>query len=45
MVLRKDEVISEMVDCLKRKIYGFVIQHVGTTFDSNSVVINTQTKQ
>ena len=33
MVSKKD---SEKVDRLKRKIYGFVIQHVGTTFDSNS---------
>ena len=36
VVSRKDEVMSEKVDRLKRKIYGFVIQHVGTTFDSNS---------
>lgn len=36
VVSRKDELISEKVDRLKRKIYGFVIQHVGTTFDSNN---------
>ncbi|PON73360.1 hypothetical protein PanWU01x14_058640 [Parasponia andersonii] len=35
VVSRKDELISEKVDRLKRKIYGFVIQHVGTTFDNN----------
>ncbi|KAE8675906.1 Detected protein of confused Function [Hibiscus syriacus] len=31
-----DEALIEKVGKLKRKIYGFVIQHVGTTFDSSS---------
>ncbi|KAK8343270.1 hypothetical protein V6Z12_A07G003800 [Gossypium hirsutum] len=35
-VLKGDEVLVHMVEKLKRKIYGFVIQHVGTTFDNSS---------
>ncbi len=27
------ELLTQKVERLKRKIYGFVIQHVGTTFD------------
>ncbi|TQD92257.1 hypothetical protein C1H46_022139 [Malus baccata] len=33
VVSRRNE-LKEKVDGLKRKIYGFVIQHVGTTFDN-----------
>lgn len=38
VVSKKDERNSEKVDRLKRKIYGFVIQHVGTTFDNNNSI-------
>ncbi|XVF49237.1 hypothetical protein PTKIN_Ptkin03bG0252500 [Pterospermum kingtungense] len=31
-----DEPLANKVEKLKRKIYGFVIQHVGTTFDNTS---------
>ncbi|KAF7806330.1 Glucan endo-1,3-beta-glucosidase 8 isoform B [Senna tora] len=31
-----DNLLTDKVEKLKRKIYGFVIQHVGTTFDSCS---------
>ncbi|GMI81241.1 CORTICAL MICROTUBULE DISORDERING3 [Hibiscus trionum] len=31
-----DEPLIDKVEKLKRKIYGFVIQHVGTTFDKSS---------
>lgn len=31
-----DDLLTDKVEKLKRKIYGFVIQHVGTTFDSCS---------
>lgn len=31
-----DEPLVDKVEKLKRKIYGFVIQHVGTTFDNTS---------
>lgn len=34
VVSRSDEPLLQKVDQLKRKIYGFVIQHVGTTFDN-----------
>lgn len=30
-----DEQLSAKIEGLKRKIYGFVIQHVGTTFDNS----------
>uniref|UniRef100_A0A2N9H2C7 DUF6857 domain-containing protein n=1 Tax=Fagus sylvatica TaxID=28930 RepID=A0A2N9H2C7_FAGSY len=33
VVSKGDELLTEKVERLKRKIYGFVIQHVGTTFD------------
>ncbi|XP_042973281.1 uncharacterized protein LOC122305056 [Carya illinoinensis] len=35
VVSKGDEQLTEKVERLKRKIYGFVIQHVGTTFDSS----------
>ncbi|KAB2025142.1 hypothetical protein ES319_D06G131700v1 [Gossypium barbadense] len=35
-VLKGDEVLVHMVEKLKRKIYGFVMQHVGSTFDNSS---------
>ena len=41
VVSRSDEVITGKVDRLKRKIYGFVIQHVGTTFDNNSTQLTS----
>lgn len=33
VISKGDELMTEKVERLKRKIYGFVIQHVGTTFD------------
>ncbi|KAK6147377.1 hypothetical protein DH2020_018289 [Rehmannia glutinosa] len=33
---RRDEVLMEKIERLKRKIYGFVIQHVGTTVENMS---------
>ncbi|KAL2338303.1 hypothetical protein Fmac_012749 [Flemingia macrophylla] len=35
VVSRGDDSLTEKIEKLKRKIYGFVIQHVGTTFDSS----------
>lgn len=34
VVSKRDELLLQKVDQLKRKIYGFIIQHVGTTFDN-----------
>lgn len=36
VVSKGDNLLTDKVETLKRKIYGFVIQHVGTTFDSCS---------
>ncbi|KAL6221113.1 hypothetical protein ACLB2K_008865 [Fragaria x ananassa] len=36
VVSKRDDLLNEKVDRLKRKIYGFVIQHVGTTFEDSS---------
>nr|XP_043612821.1 uncharacterized protein LOC122584822 [Erigeron canadensis] len=36
MISKQDEVLSGAVDRLKGKIYRFVIQHVGTTYDNSS---------
>ncbi|OMO57982.1 hypothetical protein COLO4_34937 [Corchorus olitorius] len=35
-VSNRDEPLVDKVEKLKRKIYGFVIQHVGTTFDNST---------
>ncbi|KAF8034403.1 hypothetical protein BT93_C0641 [Corymbia citriodora subsp. variegata] len=35
-VPKSDGFLMEKIEQLKRKIYGFVIQHVGTTFDNSS---------
>ncbi|KAG4930221.1 hypothetical protein AAZX31_17G117000 [Glycine max] len=35
VVSKGDDSLTEKIEKLKRKIYGFVIQHVGTTFDSS----------
>ncbi|KAH9609875.1 hypothetical protein KSS87_001254 [Heliosperma pusillum] len=37
VVKKRDQMLSEKIERLKRKIYGFVIQHVGTTLDSPTV--------
>ncbi|XP_031256816.1 uncharacterized protein LOC116114807 [Pistacia vera] len=37
-VSSKDDILIAKIEQLKRKIYGFVIQHVGTTFDNASPV-------
>ncbi|KAJ7978842.1 DUF936 family protein [Quillaja saponaria] len=34
VISKGDEFLTEKIEKLKRKIYGFVIQHVGTTFDN-----------
>ncbi|XP_071692671.1 uncharacterized protein [Rutidosis leptorrhynchoides] len=36
MISKQDEALTEAVDRLKGKIYRFVIQHVGTTYDNSS---------
>ncbi|XP_076950735.1 uncharacterized protein LOC143623778 [Bidens hawaiensis] len=36
MVSKQDEALTGAVDRLKAKIYRFVIQHVGTTYDNSS---------
>ncbi|XP_044464509.1 uncharacterized protein LOC123195021 [Mangifera indica] len=40
-VSSKDDTLSTKIEQLKRKIYGFVIQHVGTTFDNASHVASS----
>ena len=30
-----EEKTKEKIECLKRKIYGFVISHMGSTFESS----------
>ncbi|XP_016471530.2 uncharacterized protein LOC107793650 [Nicotiana tabacum] len=35
VVSKKDEQLMQKIECLKRKIYGFVIQHVGTTAENS----------
>ncbi|CAN4096364.1 unnamed protein product [Withania somnifera] len=35
VVLQKDEQLIQKIEWLKRKIYGFVIQHVGTTAENS----------
>ncbi|PIN02294.1 hypothetical protein CDL12_25194 [Handroanthus impetiginosus] len=34
VVSKRDELLMEKTECLKRKIYGFVIQHVGTRVEN-----------
>ncbi|XP_050214989.1 uncharacterized protein LOC126666072 [Mercurialis annua] len=41
IVLKGDDVVILKIEKLKRKIYGFVIQHVGTTFDNSSQVASS----
>lgn len=40
VVKKRDDELTDKTERLKRKIYGFVIQHVGTTFDNNSSPIS-----
>lgn len=35
VVSKKDEQLIQKIECLRRKIYGFVIQHVGTTAENS----------
>ncbi|GAV82068.1 DUF936 domain-containing protein [Cephalotus follicularis] len=35
VVSESDETLTDKIEKLKRKIYGFVIHHVGTTFDNS----------
>lgn len=35
VVSKKDEKLIQKIECLKQKIYGFVIQHVGTTAENS----------
>jgi len=39
VALKGDELLTGKIDKLKKKIYGFVIQHVGTTFDNSSTPV------
>lgn len=34
-VSKRDEVLMQEIERLKKKIYGFVLQHVGTSFDNS----------
>ncbi|KAF9662488.1 hypothetical protein SADUNF_Sadunf18G0058300 [Salix dunnii] len=36
VALKGDELLTGKIEKLKKKIYGFVIQHVGTTFDNST---------
>lgn len=36
IVSKRDELLSEKIERLKRKIYGFVIQHVGTSVENST---------
>jgi len=38
VVKKRDEKLTEKIERLKRKIYGFVIQHVGTSLDNSTPV-------
>ncbi|XP_057537938.1 uncharacterized protein LOC130815472 [Amaranthus tricolor] len=38
VVKKRDQALSDKIEKLKRKIYGFVIQHVGTTFDNSPTI-------
>ena len=38
VVKRRDDKLTEKIERLKRKIYGFVIQHVGTSLDNSTPV-------
>lgn len=40
-VPKNDAFLMEKIEQLKRKIYGFVIQHVGTTFDNSTSVASS----
>ncbi|KAF3669952.1 putative omega-hydroxypalmitate O-feruloyl transferase [Capsicum annuum] len=35
-ISKKDEPLIQKIDCLKRKLYGFVIQHVETTAENST---------
>lgn len=39
VALKGDELLTGKIEKLKKKIYGFVIQHVGTTFDNSSTPV------
>ncbi|XP_065848445.1 uncharacterized protein [Euphorbia lathyris] len=41
VVSKEDDVLMKKIEKLKGKIYGFVIQHVGTTFDNSSQVASS----
>ncbi|EEF47020.1 conserved hypothetical protein [Ricinus communis] len=41
IVSKNDELLVQKIEKLKRKIYGFVIQHVGTAFDNSSQVASS----
>lgn len=38
---KQDKTLMEKIDRLKRKIYGFVIKHVGTTYDNCTPAISS----
>ncbi|XP_059638075.1 uncharacterized protein LOC132279999 [Cornus florida] len=41
MLLKQDELLTEKIEWLKRKIYGFVIQHVGTTVENSMPIASS----
>ncbi|KAK3041625.1 hypothetical protein RJ639_001435 [Escallonia herrerae] len=41
VISQQDDSMTEKIELLKRKIYGFVIQHVGTTFDNSSYIASS----
>ncbi|KAK3028079.1 hypothetical protein RJ639_039370 [Escallonia herrerae] len=41
VISQQDDSMTEKIELLKRKIYGFVIQHVGTTFDNSSYLASS----
>ncbi|KAK2978219.1 hypothetical protein RJ640_024252 [Escallonia rubra] len=41
VISQQDDSMTQKIEQLKRKIYGFVIQHVGTTFDNSSYIASS----
>ncbi|KAI3854360.1 hypothetical protein MKX03_037247 [Papaver bracteatum] len=38
---KREELVTEKIERLKRKIYGFVIHHVGTALDNSSALLSS----
>ncbi|KAI3993750.1 hypothetical protein MKX01_002763 [Papaver californicum] len=41
VVAKREELVTEKIARLKRKIYGFVIHHVGTALDNSSAILSS----